>query len=160
MIYSDKKRVIEKLIFKQSNSTIFVGLMGDNPIDYLQTIRNTDWFSSIILYENNPKRFKIGESKIRLWPKYQDVLLVKGDITDKLNPHYFYDFDFCTTIKDVLHYLPEIVKVKQFSLTVSTRGCSIQDTKNIFKKYLGNNNFITIQYRDWAKAPMMVIYKY
>ena len=153
-----KKRIYQSMIFSQSQSKIFIGLLGPSPIPYLKAI-NYKEYEHCILYETDIKTFI--SSKGRLGNIFPTVTPVYGSIMSaQVDPNAFYDFDFCYGIKQIEKYLPEIVKIKQFTLTCALRGTDRQKTIAIFKKYLKTNNFIVMPNYNDGSGPMLLIYKY
>lgn len=148
--YDDKilKRRWQKKFFEESkNRTRFVGLCGPNAKGYLKLINNLK-FQAIILYDKDA-------DNLRSIPRQNNLVRYNDDINNNLHREAFYDLDYCCTISKIEQYLPNIMKIKEFTMTLSLRGKTEESTLDILHSY--NRNFLYRVYREGG-CPMMILY--
>lgn len=167
--YSEKKRELQRMIFNLIDNkeyTEFVGLMGDEPLEYLKII-NPSKYRHVYLFE-------IKDDLIKKWKPiveklYSNITVSSSDITKvKVTKNTFCDYDFCGTLKTIRSFLPTITNRKKFSLTITTRGCGEAYIKKSLKEcglYIGD--YLYLDYMKEKKinvqnkgASMVIIYKF
>lgn len=121
------KRDVQRKSLASKEKTIF-GLGGPSINEYIKVLKELG-YKDIILFENDYEVFKKQKKQ-----KPQCVLLF-DDILNHLGEDGFYDFDFCSTIKKVEPWMPQIVATPKYSLTFSLRGTGYNGTISTFKKY-------------------------
>jgi len=145
-----KRKWQEKFFKSSTNKTKFVGLCGTNPLGYIKTIIKAG-FNNILLYDLNIKNLQ------HLAIEKYNVKTVNGDINDSLGiiNGRFIDLDYCCIVDSIKKYLPRIMKIDEFTMTLSLRGASEEKTLNILHSY--KRNFLYRVYREGG-CPMMILY--
>ncbi|MFA9239456.1 MAG: hypothetical protein ACEQSQ_06145 [Candidatus Paceibacteria bacterium] len=143
------KRKYQKKFFNQiTNKKLFVGLCGTNPAGYLKIIKSCG-FKQIFLFDNN--WHNLNHPSIQ---KYK-VKVRLNNINAFIGNYDFMDLDYCCCINSIKHLLHEVMKIKEFTMTLALRPVSEEKTLSILSKY--KRNFL---YRVYVEkgCPMMIIY--
>lgn len=142
-----QKRAVQNIALQSSNTTL-IGLGGPNVKQYVNYLR-TKGFKDIIIFENNKS---IYEKQVEQKPRCQ---LIHGNILDHLGYNAFYDLDFCASVKTIEPWLPKIIAMNEYAMTLSIRPVGIINTIGIIKKY---TELKYIPYRD--TVPMYTFFKH
>lgn len=143
---SFNKRKAQDYVF--SNVSGPVVALGGPDIDVYAKMLENHGVKDLTIYENNRKVFLIQLRKVK-WGS-----LIFGDILINLGKKAFYDLDFCCSIYSIESYLPEIVELPKFSITLSLRPAGLNKTLEIFRKY---SELPYLRYHD--SVPMITFYK-
>ena len=152
-----KKREIQHEIFSQVKSKKIVTLGGPSIDNYVPLLRSYG-FEEIISFETNIEVFL---RQCSLASKFDNVTIKYGSILDNLDkyPGYFFDLDFCATIKPVERYLQDIAKLEEYCLTFALRPIGEELTKKIFYSYVPNFKIELRWYKDKGHQKMFNIIK-
>ena len=105
-----------------------LGLAGPSVNEYIAILKELG-YKDIILFEND---YDVFRKQKRQKP---DCDLLFDDILNHLGQDAFYDFDFCSTIKKVEPWMPQIITIPNYSLTFSLRKEGYNGTISTFRKY-------------------------
>ena len=154
-----KKRIIQKMFFKRiRNRQGFIGLCGPTPLGYLRLI-HTENFRNVILFDNNRDNFSNNAKLITKFKsdKKTSIKLYVADINNFLYHKHFYDLDYCCSISKIREYLSKIMKINEFTMTLSLRPYSEEITITELQTF--GRPFIYRTYKDGLKAnPMIMLY--
>lgn len=153
--YTERQRKLSEQakVYSKIKSKTFVGLCGPNVIEYLNKI-DYKKFKRITLYEIDIIVYK--QIIQKLGKNYPTVTIYNESINKHLGRiKAFYDLDYCRTLGSVREYLPKIVKIEEFSITMSRRNFKGDEIK-IFRSYLGHDAFVHYPYRDGG--PMLMFH--
>lgn len=142
---SYNKRIIQEITLRSRQSKI-VALGGPNIRQYVSILRKMG-FDDITVLENNREIYQM---QLQQHPQCK---LIHGNILDHLWHDCFYDLDFCCSIRKIEPYLSQIVKLPEYSLTVSIRPVGYEETIETFKKY--GDAYVT-KYSD--TVPMLTFF--
>ena len=123
---ADRKRTLQKSIIPRGS--VIYGLGGPNINNYVNMLKRKG-YKKIISFENDWGTYL---TQKRQNPKCE---LVYGNILNNLNHKGYYDYDFCSSIKTMEKWLPQIISTPQYSTTFSLRGVGYNETLRIFGKY-------------------------
>lgn len=144
------KRIVQDKIYRNVLNKNIVGLLGPSCENYVNLLSSYG-FKNMIFFERDRKVFLkqiISNIKINYVLKFDNIL-------NNLNENAFYDIDLMCSVYSIEDMLPEIAKLKEFSLTLCIRPCGRENTINILKKYIAK--FEVYDYTD--KTPMLTILK-
>ena len=142
-----KRKWQEKFFKLVKNRYRFIGLCGPNSKGYLKLINKLK-FQTILLYDKDV-------SNLKLVPRQNNLIRFNEDINNHLDRNAFYDLDYCCNISTIKKYLPKIMSIKEFTITLALRSISEEKTLDILCKY--KRNFL---YRVYVEkgCPMMILY--
>lgn len=159
--YNQKKlkRSYQKFFFERAQTKkVFIGLCGPTPKGYLRRIYNAG-FKHIILMDLNKTNLEKNSELVEIYKKKGIKLeFMNENINNFLstNPNIFFDLDYCNNINTIKQYLNQIMKLKEFTLTLSIRLISEIETKNILHKY--GRLSLERRYKEGLKSQLMMMF--